>query len=54
MAGAGGGSLAVLPYDAVRESADPERALLAFYESAYRAGAARAGWDAAAFDTGRA
>ena len=50
----GGGSLAVLPYDAVRESADPERALLAFYESAYRAGAARAGWDAAAFDTGRA
>ena len=50
---AGNGSLAVLPYDAVRETADPEDALLGFYESAYRAGTARAGWDAAALDTGR-
>jgi hypothetical protein len=38
----GNGSLAVLPYDAVREGED----LLAFFESAYRAGAAAAGWDA--------
>ena len=49
----GNGSLAVLPYDAVRETADPERAVLGFFESAYRAGAARAGWDTAAFATGR-
>ncbi len=41
----GSGSLAVLPYDAVRDSADPEAALLAFYESAYEAGARSAGWD---------
>jgi len=37
----GNGSLAVLPYEAVREGAD----LLAFFESAYRAGAEAAGWD---------
>src|SRR4051812_34246576 len=42
---AGGGSLAVLPYDTVRAEADPDAALLAFFESAYRAGATRAGWD---------
>ena len=41
----GSGSLAVLPYDAVRESADPAATLLAFYESAYSAGAQSAGWD---------
>jgi hypothetical protein len=41
----GNGSLAVLPYDAVREAPDPAALLLDFYESAYRAGAARAGWD---------
>ncbi len=41
----GSGSLAVLPYDAVRESADPAATLLAFYESAYEAGARSAGWD---------
>ncbi len=45
----GTGSLAVPPYDAVRASADPDRMLLDFYESAYRAGARRAGWDTAAF-----
>jgi hypothetical protein len=45
----GGGSLAVLPYDAVRESGDPSRTLLDFYESAYRAGAGAGGWDMEAF-----
>jgi hypothetical protein len=29
----------------VRESADPAATLLAFYESAYSAGARSAGWD---------
>jgi hypothetical protein len=37
----------LLPYDDVRTSADPRRALLAFLESAYRAGADRSGWDPA-------
>ena len=41
----GSGSLAVLPYDAVREAPDPAQTLLEFYESAYRAGAQCAGWD---------
>jgi len=45
----GNGSLAVLPYDAVRESGDPHRALLGFYESAYRAGAGAAAWDVDGF-----
>jgi hypothetical protein len=45
----GGGSLAVLPYETVRTSGDPKAALLAFLESAYEAGARRAGWDKAAF-----
>jgi Family of unknown function (DUF5996) len=49
----GGGSLAVLPYDAVRATADPPATLLEFFESAYRAGASAAGWDTAAFATGR-
>ncbi|MDH2425432.1 DUF5996 family protein [Sphaerisporangium sp. TRM90804] len=40
-----GGHLAVLPYAAVRAEADPRGAVLAFYESAYQAGARRAGWD---------
>jgi len=44
----GNGSLAVLPYDAVRAAPDPAAALRAFYESAYRAGTIAAGWDAAA------
>jgi hypothetical protein len=39
--------LAVLPYDAARAESDPRGAVLAFYESAYQAGAARAGWDIA-------
>ncbi|GGV35021.1 hypothetical protein GCM10010495_59950 [Kitasatospora herbaricolor] len=41
----GGSHLAVLPYDAARTEPDPLAAVLAFYESAYRAGAVRAGWD---------
>lgn len=36
--------LAVLPYDEVRTEDDPRAAVLAFYESAYRAGARRARW----------
>jgi Family of unknown function (DUF5996) len=44
----GNGSLAVLPYDAVRAAPDPAATLRAFYESAYRAGAEAAGWDVAA------
>jgi hypothetical protein len=41
----GAGSLAVLPYEAVRNASDPRTALLAFLESAYQAGAGLAGWD---------
>ena len=40
----GNGSLAVLPYDDVRATADPAATLLGFLESAYRAGATTAGW----------
>jgi hypothetical protein len=46
----GSGSLAVLPYDALRLAPDPSSALLAFFESGYRAGATRAGWDMTAFE----
>ena len=35
----------ILPYDAVRTTADPEAALLTFLESSYVAGAELAGWD---------
>jgi hypothetical protein len=41
----GAGSLAVLPYEAVRTSTEPRATLLAFFESAYQAGAGAAGWD---------
>ena len=41
----GNSSLAVLPYDAIRETADPAAALLGFYESAYHAGTTAADWD---------
>jgi hypothetical protein len=37
--------LAVLRYDDARAEADPRSAVLRFYESAYQAGAGRAGWD---------
>ena len=40
-----GGSLALLPYDAVRRAPDPKAALLAFLESTYQAGAGASGWD---------
>jgi hypothetical protein len=49
--GTGSGSLAVLPYDAVRTASDPGGTLLDFFESAYQAGAGRAGWDTAALAT---
>jgi hypothetical protein len=42
-----GGHLAVLRYDDARSEADPRAAVLAFYESAYQAGARRANWDIA-------
>jgi hypothetical protein len=44
----GNGSLAVLPYDAVRAAPDPAATLRSFYDSAYEAGTATAGWDAEA------
>ena len=47
----GGGSLALLPYDAVRRASDPRAALLAFLESGYRVGAGLSGWDQAALDS---
>ena len=40
----GSGSLALLPYDAVRSASDPRARLLAFLESAYTAGAEAADW----------
>jgi Family of unknown function (DUF5996) len=43
----GAGSLALLSYEGVRTAADPRAALLAFLESAYRAGAREPGWDVA-------
>jgi hypothetical protein len=46
---AGPGHLGRLPYDAVREAADPRAALLAFLRSGYEAGTRAAGWDVSAF-----
>ncbi|MEI5677888.1 MULTISPECIES: DUF5996 family protein [unclassified Mesorhizobium] len=40
----------LLPYDAVRQAADPEAALLVFLESTYRAAAQSAGWDVATLE----
>ena len=45
----GAGSLAVLPYDAVRTAPDPAGTLLEFFRGAYLAWATTAGWDVAAF-----
>jgi hypothetical protein len=45
----GAGSLAILPYEAVRTAPDPKTTLLAFLQSAYEAGARLAGWDTAGF-----
>jgi hypothetical protein len=43
-----GAHLALLTYDDARATADPRGTALEFLESAYRAGASRAGWDLAA------
>lgn len=40
-----GSPMATLSYQAVRESSDPRKALLAFLESSYQAGASKAGWN---------
>ena len=45
----GSGSLAVLRYDEVRHAPDPRRALLAFCQGSYEAGASLAGWDTTDF-----
>ncbi|WP_371785675.1 DUF5996 family protein [Streptosporangium subroseum] len=37
----------MLRYDDARSEPDPRAAVLAFYESAYQAGARHAGWDIA-------
>src|SRR5256885_7125627 len=47
----GNGSLAILPYEAVRTSPDPRGTLLAFLQAAYEAGARLAGWEASAFES---
>jgi hypothetical protein len=41
----GGGHLALLMYDEARKADDPREVVLEFLESAYQAGARRAGWD---------
>lgn len=43
------GAMALLMYDDARNSADPRKTVLDFLDSAYRAGAKRAGWDAGSF-----
>jgi hypothetical protein len=48
---AGNGSLAILPYEAVRTAADSRTTLLAFLQSAYEAGARTAGWDTSSFES---
>jgi uncharacterized protein DUF5996 len=47
----GGGSLALLRYEAVRTAAQPRATLLAFLQSAYDAGAGRAGWDSVSLES---
>jgi uncharacterized protein DUF5996 len=47
----GSGSLALLPYEAVRTTRSPRETLLSFLESAYEAGARLAGWDMSAFES---
>lgn len=42
----------LLDYDDLRKSADPDGDLLAFFETTYRAGAERAGWDSSLVGTG--
>ena len=47
----GSGSLAVLPYEAVRAAASPRATVLAFCQATYEAGARLAGWDTSAFSS---
>ena len=47
----GSGSLAVLPYEAVRTSHDPRATLLAFCQGGYEAGARLADWDVTSFES---
>ena len=47
----GTGSLAILPYDAVRTASDPRETLLAFLQGAYEAGARLAGRETSAFES---
>jgi hypothetical protein len=43
----------ILDYDDLRKSKDPDGDLLAFFKSAYKAGAERAGWDPKLMGSGR-
>lgn len=45
-----GAHMALLMYDDVRNAEDPRETVLEFLESAYRAGARRAGWDTKSFE----
>jgi hypothetical protein len=47
----GSGSLAILPYEAVRTASNPKTTLLAFCQSAYEAGARLASWDTTSFES---
>jgi hypothetical protein len=47
---ANGSHLGLLMYDDVRTLADPREAILGFFESAYQAGAKRAGWNPSDFE----
>jgi hypothetical protein len=49
--GATGGTLALLPYDAVRSAPDPRATLLSFLQSAYEGGAGAAGWERGTLDS---
>lgn len=42
----------VLPYEAMRQAADPDAALLDFLQTTYEAAAVRASWDRKALETG--
>ena len=44
----------VLPYESMRNSSDPDAALLAFLQSTYEAAANCAGWDRSALEVGLA
>ncbi|MBA3768898.1 MAG: hypothetical protein H0X08_00060 [Blastocatellia bacterium] len=44
------GAMAILMYDDARKTRDPRESVFSFLESAYQAGAKRAGWDADSFE----